>query len=119
MRWDSGGDDGADGRDDVDNDPDDARCDDDDDGGDSPLREGNSPIVFSLPELFFSLSGFRLVEAAEKLFVDTPPDVLRSMGGNTPKGSWRGATGTRGRSHPRQGAAPAPWSSTPCPLSAP
>ena len=37
-----------------------------------PLREGNSPVDFSLPELFFSLSGFRLVEAADKLLVDTP-----------------------------------------------
>ena len=31
----------------------------------SPLREGNSPADLSLPEPFFSLSGFRLVEAAE------------------------------------------------------
>ena len=30
-----------------------------------PLREENSPTDFSLPEPFFSLSGFRLVEAAE------------------------------------------------------
>ena len=30
-----------------------------------PLREVNSPADFFLPELFFSLSGFRLVEAAE------------------------------------------------------
>ena len=59
-----------------------------------PLQEGNSPVDFSLLELFFSLSGFRLVEAAEKLFVDTP-DVFSSMGGNTPKGSRRGATGAR------------------------
>ena len=77
MRWDDGGDDGADGGDDVDDDPDDARHDGDDDGGDPPLREGNSTTVFSLPELFFSLSGFRLVEAAEKLFVDAP-NVFRS-----------------------------------------
>ena len=117
MRWDDGGDDGADGGDD---DPDDARHDGDDDGGDSPLREGNSPAVFSLPELFFSLSGFRLVEAAEKLFVDTPMvlgqrEVIRR----------RGATGARGGSHPRprvdprKGAAPAPRSSPPCALLAP
>ena len=89
-----------------------------------PLREGDSPVVFSLPELFFSLSGFRLVEAVEKLFVDAP-DGFRSKGSSTPNGSWRGATGARGRSHPRPGvgprqeAAPTPWSSTPCPLSAP
>ena len=72
MRWDGGGDDGADGDDDVVDDPDDARRDGDDDGSDSPLREGNSLTVFSLSELFLSLSGFRLVEAAEKLLVDTP-----------------------------------------------
>ena len=88
MRWDDGGDDGADGGDDVDDDSDDAWRDGDDDGGDSPLREGNSPVVFSLPELFFSLSGFCLVEVAEKLLVDTPV-IFRSMGGNTPKGSRR------------------------------
>ena len=65
MRWDDDGDGGADGGDGVDDDPDDAWRDGDDDGGDSPLREGNSPTDFSLPEPFFSLSGFRLVEAAE------------------------------------------------------
>ena len=92
MRWDGGDDDGADGGDDVDDDPDDARRDGDDDGGDSPLREENSPAVFSLPELLFSLSGFRLVEAAEKLFVDAP-DGFRSKGNSTPKGSRKGATG--------------------------
>ena len=92
MRWDDGGDDGVDGGYDVDDDPDDARRDGDDDGSDSPLREGNYPVVFSLPELFFSLSSFRLVEAAEKLFVDTP-DVFRSKGSNTPKGSQRGPHG--------------------------
>ena len=71
MRWDGGGDDdGADGGDEVDDDPDDARRDGDDDGGDSPLREGNSLVVFSLPEHFYSLSGFRLVEAAEKFLFD-------------------------------------------------
>ena len=31
----------------------------------SPLREGISPADFSLPESFFSLCGFRLVEEAE------------------------------------------------------
>ena len=53
MRWDGGGDDGADDGDGVDDDHDDARRDGDDDGSDSPLREGNSPADFSLPELFF------------------------------------------------------------------
>ena len=70
MRWDSDGDDGddgADGGDGVDDDPDDAWRDGDDDRGDSPppLRAGNSPADFFLPEPFFSLSGFRLVDAAE------------------------------------------------------
>ena len=82
----------ADGGDGVDDDPDDAWCDGDDDGGDSPLREGNLPAIFSLLELFFSLSGFRFVEVAEKLFVDAP-DVFRSMGGNTPKGAGGGPQG--------------------------
>ena len=59
-----------------------------------PLREGNSPVEFSLPELFFSLSGFRLVEAEEKFLFDAP-DVFRSRVNNTPKGRRRGATGTR------------------------
>ena len=66
MRWDGDGDNGAGGDDDVDDDPDDARRDGDDGGGDSPVREGNSPTDFSLSELF-SLSHFRLMEAAEKL----------------------------------------------------
>ena len=124
MRWDGGGDDGAGGGDDVDDDPDDARRDDDDDGGDSPLREENSPADFSLPEPFFSLFGFRLVEAAEKFLFDAP-DVFRSGVSNTPKGSRRGATGARGGPLPRPRvgqrvqAAPAPWSSFSCPLSAP
>ena len=72
---------------------------------DFPLQEGNSPVVFSLPELSFSLSGFRLVAAAEKLFV---PDVFRSKGSSTPKGSRKGATGTRGGPHPRPGVDPRP-----------
>ena len=63
MRWEGDGDDGADGGDGVDDDPDDAWHDGDDDGGDSPLREGNSPTDFFLPEPFFSLSSFRLVGA--------------------------------------------------------
>ena len=49
-----------------DDDPDDARHYGDDDGGDLPLREGISSADFCLPESFFSLSGFRLAEAAEK-----------------------------------------------------
>ena len=105
MRWDDSGDDGHDGGDDVDDDPDDARRDGDDDGGDSPLREGNPPADFSLPELFFSLSGFLLVEAAEKLLVD-PPDVFRSKDSSTPKGCRRGATGARGGPHPRPDVGP-------------
>ena len=67
MRWGDDGDEGAGGGDDVDDDPDDARHDGDDDGDNFSLREGISPADFSLPELFFSLSGFRLVEAAEKI----------------------------------------------------
>ena len=45
----------------------------------SPLREGISPADFSLPESFFSLCGFRLVEAAE-YFLDGLPR-LRVSGG--------------------------------------
>ena len=100
MRWGDDGDEGAGGGYDVDDDPDDARRDGDDDCGDFHLREGNSPADFSLPKLFFSLSGFRLVEVAKKLFVDTP-NIFRSKGSNTPKGNRRGATGARGRSHLR------------------
>ena len=44
-----------------------------------PLREGISPADFSLPESFFSLCGFRLVEAAE-YFLDGSPR-LRVSGG--------------------------------------
>ena len=65
MRWGDDGDDAAGGGYDVDNDPNDARCDGDDDGDDFPLREGIPSTDFSLPESFFSLSGFRLVVAAE------------------------------------------------------
>ena len=110
MRWDVGG---ADGGDDVDDDPDDARHDGDDDGDDFPLREGISPTDFSLPEPFFFLSGFRLVEAAEKLF-EVFPDVFRSKASNTPKGCRTGATKARGRSQMRPGVAPAPGGSPPC-----
>ena len=45
----------------------------------SPLREGISPADFSLPESFFSLCCFRLVEAAEYFFVHSP--CLRVSGG--------------------------------------
>ena len=45
----------------------------------SPLREGISPADFSLPESFFSLCGFRLVEAAEYFLTDSP--CLRVSGG--------------------------------------
>ena len=65
-------DDGTGGEDDVDDDPGEARGNDDDDGDDFPLWEGISPADFSLPELFFSLSSFLLVEAAEKFLVDAP-----------------------------------------------
>jgi hypothetical protein len=45
----------------------------------SPLREGISPADFSLPESFFSLCSFRLVEAAEYFLVQPP--CLRVSGG--------------------------------------
>ena len=45
----------------------------------SPLREGISPADFSLPESFFSLCCFRLVEAAEYFFCNSP--CLRVSGG--------------------------------------
>ena len=45
----------------------------------SPLREGISPADFSLPESFFSLCGFRLVEAAE-YFLDGSPRLRVSEG---------------------------------------
>ena len=79
-----------------------------------PLREGNSTIDFSLPELFFSLSGFRLVEAAEKLLVDIP-DVFRSRGINSPKGSRRGGHRGQGRAPPAARGGPVAWE-RPCPL---
>ena len=37
----------------------------------SPLREGISPADFCLPESFFSLCGFRLVEAAAYFLDDS------------------------------------------------
>ena len=95
MRWDGGGDDGADDGDGVDDDPDDARRDGDDDGDDSPLREGNSPADFSLPELFFSLSGFLLVEAAENsslippMFLGQGSVIRRRGAGKGPQGPGR------------------------------
>ena len=72
MRLDGGGDDGTDDGDGVDDEPDDARRDGDDDGGDSP--------------------------PGGKFLFDTP-DVFRSRVSNTPKGSRRGYTGTRGGPH--------------------
>ena len=97
MRWDDGGDDGADGGDDVDTD--DAWRDGDDDGSDSPpLREGNSPADFSLSKLFFSLSGFRLV-ARRKNYSSILPmflgqwEVIRRRGtGWGPQGPGAGPT---------------------------
>ena len=57
MRWDSGGDDGADDGDGVDDDPDDARRDGDDDDGDPPSPRGEFPGRF-LPagDLLLSVS---------------------------------------------------------------
>ena len=107
FRSDGDGDDGADGGGGVDDDPDDAWRDGDDDGGDSPLWEGNSLADFSLSALFFSLYGFRLVEAAEKFLVDAP-DVFRSRVNNTPKGRRRGATGTRSAPRHRGRGSPLP-----------
>ena len=124
MRWGDDDDEGAGDGDDVDDDSDDARHDGDDDDGDFPLWEGISQTDFSLLELFFFLSGFRLAEVAEYFFVDAP-DIFRSKGSNTPMGSRRGATGARGGSQPRPhldprpGVAPAPGGSPPCVLLAP
>ena len=78
-----------------------------------PLREGNSSADFSLSELFFSLSSFRLVEAAEKYLFEAP-DIFRSRVNNTPKGSRRGATGTR--AGPTQGPRWAHGRGSPLPL---
>ena len=78
TRWCSG--DGGDGGgDDDDDDPDEVQRDDDEDGDDPPLREGNSPADFSLPERFFSLCCFRPVEAAEYFLWLSP--CLRVSGG--------------------------------------
>ena len=62
-----------------DDDPDEVQRDDDDDGDDFPSPVGNFPGRISLPESFFSLDGFRPVEAAE-FFVDDPP-ILGLLGG--------------------------------------
>ena len=59
-----GGDDGDGAVDDGDDDPDEVQRDDDDDGDDFPSPGGNFLGRISLPESFFSLDGFRPVEAA-------------------------------------------------------
>ena len=59
----------------------------------SPLREGISPADFFLPESFFSLCGYRPMEAAE-YFVDRSPRVLGLRGRYTRKGAARGGPGT-------------------------
>ena len=64
------GDDGDGVVDDGDDDPDEVQRDDDDD--DFPSPGGNFPGRISPPESFFSLDGFRPVEAAV-FFVDDPP----------------------------------------------
>ena len=63
-----GGDDGDGVVDDGDDDPNEVQRDDDD----FPSLGGNFPGRISLPESFFSLDGFRPVEASE-YFVDDPP----------------------------------------------
>ena len=68
------GDDGDGVVDDGDDDPDEVQRDDDDDGDDFPSPGGNFPGRISLPESFFSLDGFRPVEAAV-FFVDDPPEL--------------------------------------------
>ena len=67
-----GGDDGDGVVDDGDDDPDEVQRDDDNDGDDFPSLGGNFLGRISLPEGFFSLDGFRPVEAVE-YFVDDPP----------------------------------------------
>ena len=62
MRWGDDVDEGAGGGDEVYDDPGGVRR----DGDDLPLQKGISPTHFCLPESFFSLSRFRLVEAAKK-----------------------------------------------------
>ena len=87
------GDDGDGVVDDGDDDPDEVQRDDDDDGDDFPSPGGNFPGRISLPESFFSLDGFRPVEAAE-FFVDDPPILGFPWGRYTRKGDSRG--GPRG-----------------------
>ena len=79
--------------DDGDDDPDEVQRDDDDDGDDFPSPGGNFPGRISLPESFFSLDGFRPVEATV-FFVDDPPELGFPSGRYTPKGDFRG--GPRG-----------------------
>ena len=83
------GDDGDGVVDDGDDDPDEVQRDDDDDGDDFPSPGGNFPGRISLPESFFSLDGFRPVEAAV-FFVDDPPILGFSGGRYTRKGNLRG-----------------------------
>ena len=93
------GDDGDGVVDDGDDDPDEVQRDDDDDGDDFPSPGGNFPGRISLPESFFSLDGFRPVEAAV-FFVDDPPELGFPWGRYTRKGDSRG--GPRGP-HPSWG----------------
>ena len=74
--------------DDGDDDPDEVQRDDDDDGDDFPSPGGNFPGRISLPESFFSLDGFRPVEAAV-FFVDDPPELGFPWGRYTRKGGFR------------------------------
>ena len=74
TKWSDGDDDAGGGYDD-DDDPDEVQGVGDDDGNDFPLREGISPADFSLPESFFSLCCFRLVEAAEYFLWLSPPKL--------------------------------------------
>ena len=66
------GDDGDGVVDDGDDDPDEVRR--DDDGDDFPSPGGNFPGRIFLPESFFSLDGFRPIEAAV-FSVDDPPEL--------------------------------------------
>ena len=59
---------------------------DGDDGDDFPSPGGNFPGRISLPESFFSLDGFRPVEAAV-FFVDDPPELGFPWGRYTRKGN--------------------------------
>ena len=90
------GDDGDGVVDDGDDDPDEVQRDDDDDGDDFPSPGGNFPGRISLPESFFSLDGFRPVEAAV-FSVDDPPQLGFPWRRYTRKGNSRG--GPRGPHH--------------------